>query len=156
MKYLIVLLIFLLLTGCVNNTTIEKNNNSIIYNYNNKDINKNTTITINNTIKNDIISKKNIVKNLSYKILSFGYWGEKEKRNYYYYKDNKTIIVINLGEKPSGGYKIKVLNITLINNTANVYYRVVPPKDFAITVITYPYIKLEINGIYKVEFHEVR
>ncbi|ACV23853.1 protease complex subunit PrcB family protein [Methanocaldococcus fervens] len=57
---------------------------------------------------------------------------------------------------PTAGYKIKIINITNIGNKIVVYYKVIPPKEFAAMVITYPYIKISVNGTYTATCKEVK
>ncbi|XRO75097.1 protease complex subunit PrcB family protein [Methanocaldococcus sp. 28A] len=158
-----VILCSVTLCGCISfEKNISEKNKIKYYNiknniYSNSNISKNQSIqnTTNNTIDN-IDNKTNLPKTLNYEIIAYGAFGEKSSGYYYYYEDNKTIIVINLGEMPTAGYKIKIINITETNNRIVVYYKVVPPKEFAAMVITYPYIKISVNGTYEVECKEIK
>ncbi len=144
-KIILIILIFLLFCGCFEYKKNFENTNNNPSNTGNKD-NKHLN-NINLSISNN--KSINYIKNISYEVIEFGQWGEKEEGYYFYSKDNKTIIVINAGFKPFGGYKIKIINITLENNTLLIYYKVIPPKNFSIAVITYPYIKIAVNGTFK-------
>ncbi|XRP96888.1 protease complex subunit PrcB family protein [Methanocaldococcus sp. 16A] len=166
MKKNIIILLFTVilcsvtLCGCISfEKNISEKNKIEYYNIkNNSYINSNTSKnqSIQNTNKNTIDNKTNLPKTLNYEIIAYGAFGEKSRGYYYYHEDNKTIIVINLGEMPTAGYEIKIINITKTNNRIIVYYKVVPPKEFAAMVITYPYIKISVNGTYEVECREVK
>ncbi|XRO77298.1 protease complex subunit PrcB family protein [Methanocaldococcus sp. 10A] len=156
-KNIIIILLILcsiIFCGCI---SFEKNiseKNKIEY-FNIKNIsyidsNTSKNQSIQNTNNNTIDNKTNLPKTLNYEIIAYGAFGEKSSGYYYYHENNKTIIVINLGEMPTAGYEIKVINITKTNNRIIVYYNVVPPKEFAAMVITYPYIKISVNGTYNV------
>ncbi|NPA62622.1 MAG: protease complex subunit PrcB family protein [Methanococci archaeon] len=113
-------------------------------------INKTHTVELTNHTNINIETKtlQPEKANLSYEILAYGSFGSKERTNYFYYLDNKTVIVINLGEMPTSGYIIKILNITREGNNITVYYTIIPPKNATAMVITYPYIKLYVNGTF--------
>ena len=164
-KNIIILFLFMVilcsitLCGCVsfeknisekNNKTEHSNIKSNLY----ANLNTSKNQSVQNT-NNNTNNKTNFSKTLNYEIIAYGAFGEKNEGYYYYYKNNKTIIVINLGEMPTAGYKIEIINITEANNEIIVYYKVIPPKEFAAMVITYPYIKLSVNGTYKVECMEL-
>ena len=158
-------LIILFLCGCVsfeknipekNKTEYSNIKNNLYINLN---ISKNQSFqnTNNNTVKNKIENKVNLPKILNYEIIAYGAFGEKNRGCYYYYEGNKTIIVINLGEMPTAGYKIEIINITETDNGIVVYYKVIPPKEIAAMVITYPYIKIYVNGsFHNVECKEIK
>ncbi|ACX72589.1 conserved hypothetical protein [Methanocaldococcus vulcanius M7] len=151
--YIIICLLIiasLLICGC----TETKTNNMEINTMNTINIDKvnKTNITdLNLNHTNINIETKTLQteeKNLSYEILAYGSFGSKERDNYFYYLDNKTVIVINLGEMPTSGYVIKILNITKKGNNLTVFYTIIPPKNATAMVITYPYIKLYVNGTF--------
>ena len=143
------------LCGCISFEKTQIGNYNI---KNNSCINSNVSKnqTIQNVSDKIVNNNTNILNTLNYEIIAYGAFGEKNRGYYYYYKDNKTIIVINLEEMPTAGYKIKIINITETANKITVYYKVIPPKEFAAMVVTYPYIKLSVNGTYNVECKEVR
>ncbi|MEO2117723.1 MAG: protease complex subunit PrcB family protein [Methanocaldococcus sp.] len=147
-------LIIISLCGCVSfeKNIYEKNKTEYSNIKNNLDIDSNASKnqSVQNANNNTVENKVNLPKTLNYEILAYGAFGEKNRGYYYYYKDNKTIIVINLGEMPTAGYKMSIINITETDNGIMVYYKVIPPKEFAAMVITYPYIKLSVNGTYNV------
>ena len=157
------ILCFITLCGCVsfeknisekNKTEYSNTKNNL---YTNLNTSKNQSVqNTNNNTNNKPNNKTNLSKTLNYEIIAYGAFGEKNRGYYYYYEGNKTVIVINLGEMPTAGYKIEIVNITEANHGITVYYKVVPPKEFAAMVITYPYIKLSVNGTYKVECKEVK
>lgn len=65
--------------------------------------------------------------------------------------DNRTYIVLTMGEKTSGGYAIELKDLVLGDGSLKVYvkYRV-PGKDDATTaVITYPSLVIETDKIYE-------
>ncbi|AIJ05258.1 hypothetical protein JH146_0408 [Methanocaldococcus bathoardescens] len=154
-----ILCFIITLCGCVSfeKNISEKNKTEYSNIKNNLYTNLNTSKnqSVQNT-NNNTNNKTNLPKTLNYEIIAYGAFGEKNSGYYYYYKDNKTVIVINLGEMPTAGYKIEIINITETVNGIIVYYKVIPPKEFAAMVITYPYIKLSVNGTYKVECKEVK
>ncbi|WP_456375027.1 protease complex subunit PrcB family protein [Methanocaldococcus sp.] len=153
LRMLFFLIFVVLFCGCFENPEIHKNysiinksniENSSCYDYNN-------TVYFNNSKLQNITENKiknNSVKLLNYEIIAYGSFGEKHSGYYYYNEYNKTFIVINLGEMPTAGYKINIINVTKTSNGIIVYYNVTPPKDFATMVITYPYIEICVNGSY--------
>lgn len=55
-------------------------------------------------------------------------------------------IVLNLGEKTTGGYSIKVKNVEETDDSIVVTIEEVAPKGMATTVMTYPMMVLKINS----------
>ncbi len=161
-KIFFLFLIFVVLfCGCFEDSEIHKNysitnknksnieNSSNCYDYNNTVYNPNYNFNnskLQNITENKI--KNSSTKLLNYEIIAYGSFGEKQSSYYYYNEYNKTFIVINLGEMPTAGYKINIINVTKTSNGIIVYYNVTPPKDFVAMVITYPYIEICVNGSY--------
>jgi hypothetical protein len=60
-------------------------------------------------------------------------------------QDNNFILV-NLGEKPTGGWSIKVEKVKILKDKVEVVIREIPPKGMATTAITTPNFVLKIKS----------
>ena len=61
-------------------------------------------------------------------------------------KGNNTYVFISLGERPTGGYAVKITNVKIANGTVVISYKEVkPPKDAVVTQqLTYPWVVLKV------------
>lgn len=70
---------------------------------------------------------------------------------YYYWADGKGgyIVFIGMGEKPTGGFSIKVLSVEDNEGRTNIFIEEISPKadDVVTQALTYPYIVIEIKGV---------
>lgn len=69
--------------------------------------------------------------------------------------DKKYNLIVTLGSRPSGGYKLEFNKIKNINKKTYIYFNEIkPPKNFeSIAVITYPFCLLKIENLQK---HKVK
>lgn len=151
MKYsvLIFLSVLFLLCGCVSKSHTVDN----IVNFGNEGINKiqnNSKIDEKESMqeKNNNTNKTEIVP---FKILEYGVYGKSEKTFISYVLDNKTIIEVHSGKKPTIGYGIEVTKIVRLgkNNTIVVYINETSPTQHGSMIIQSPYEVVEINGSYE-------
>ena len=73
-----------------------------------------------------------------------------EKRGIYYEEDNNGAnVTVASGQKPSGGYSIKVDKIETEEKIATIYvYEIKPTKDEVVsTIMTYPVVQINFNPI---------
>lgn len=64
--------------------------------------------------------------------------------------DDRTYLIITLGERPQGGYAVQVDKIEQRQDGLHVYVNEKPPEKgaIAIQVISYPYTIVSVEGIY--------
>ncbi|MDK2789849.1 MAG: hypothetical protein PWP15_356 [Methanothermococcus sp.] len=152
MKYttLIFLLVIFLFCSCVskNHTAVD---NTV--NFGNESINKiqnNPKIAEKESIqkKNNSANKTEIIP---FKILEYGVYGKNEKTFNSYVSNNKTIIEVHSGKKPTIGYGIEITKIVRLekNNTIVVYVNETSPNQQGSMVIQSPYEVVEVNGSYE-------
>lgn len=65
--------------------------------------------------------------------------------------DNRTYIVLTMGEQTSGGYAIELQDLVLGDGTLKVFVKYVKPgkDDMTATVMTYPSLVIETDKIYE-------
>ena len=98
------------------------------------------------------MERNNIIVKLDYEIIDDLDDGNSkyEKRGIYYEEDNNGAnVTVASGQKPSGGYSIKVDKIETEEKIARIYvYEIKPTKDEVVsTVITYPVVQINFNPI---------
>lgn len=89
-------------------------------------------------------------------------WLEKERTkevNKVFLVNGKTYVIVQLGQKSTGGYRVSVKQIELVkpssgNQTVFVHYQVKAPKQgsFNIQVLTYPVAIVVLNKEYHIDF----
>lgn len=82
--------------------------------------------------------------------------GFKSGRNESIVVDGRTYMILTLGERPTGGYRITVSKVEQRGQTIHVYAEEKPPAEGAIViqVITHPYTVISIKGHYME--HDIR
>ena len=103
-------------------------------------------------IINNVLERNNIIVKLDYEIIDDLDDGNSKyaKRGIYYEEDNDGAnVTVASGEKPSGGYSIKVDKIETEGKDVTIYvYEIKPTKDEVVsTVITYPVVQINFNPI---------
>lgn len=72
-------------------------------------------------------------------------------RGYYYWRDDngKYTLFIGMGEKPTGGFSIKVISVEDNEGKTNILVEETIPKkdDIVSQALTYPYLVIEMKGI---------
>jgi len=63
--------------------------------------------------------------------------------------NNRTYIVMTMGEQSTGGYSIELQDLVLKDSGLHVYVKYQRPGEVAATVITYPTLVVETDGIYE-------
>ncbi|NLP43025.1 MAG: protease complex subunit PrcB family protein [Peptococcaceae bacterium] len=63
--------------------------------------------------------------------------------------NNRTYLVLTMGEQSSGGYAIKLKDLILKDGALNVFVEYEKPGEIATTVMTYPSLVIETDGIYE-------
>lgn len=66
--------------------------------------------------------------------------------------ETANFVLVNLGEKNSGGYKIDIKNVTELSDKIIVDIEEIKPDGMAIQAITNPYCVLKINSKKPIEF----
>ena len=98
------------------------------------------------------MERNNIIVKFDYEIIDDLDDGNSkyEKRGIYYEEDNDVAnVTVASGEKPSGGYSIKVDKIETEGKDVTIYvYEIKPTKNKVVsTVITYPVVQIKFNPI---------
>lgn len=65
--------------------------------------------------------------------------------------NNRTYLVLTMGEKPSAGYAVELKDLVLKDGYLKVFARYIKPgkDEIVATVITYPYLVIETDDIYE-------
>jgi len=63
--------------------------------------------------------------------------------------NNKTYIVLTMGEQSTGGYSIELKDLVLRDSGLHVYVKYNKPGEIAATVLTYPTLVIETDDIYE-------
>ncbi|EHP87437.1 protease complex subunit PrcB family protein [Methanotorris formicicus] len=147
MKRLVILILVVLLCGCIGDKTTDTpsvpKNNVAKTDTNQNNIVPNETQNITNETK--IPSEVPI----PFEIVEMGIFGKEEHGKYIHYtKDNKTIIELYMGKKPTAGYSISISKITKKNDKLLVYINESYREEGNAMVVTSPYVIAEVNGTY--------
>jgi hypothetical protein len=105
-----------------------------------------------NEIIKTVLERNKIIYNLDYTIIDDldEYNSEYNKRGYYYEeKNDKAIVTIAMGKKPSSGYSINVEKIENDESEVTIdVYESKPPEDASVThALTYPVVQIKFKQI---------